>query len=159
MRAKIIEQCKKLHKEQISWSEWEQFIRTVDDKVLLRECVKYVHDIRDRLKNIHNSFAYRTRVRKFCNYKTWTDVTPYEVVRVISNKVVEVRQMKEKLIQKPELLGIGGFAGVFDNSTQEWECLPDENMPIERIRLTKKGWGGGAYRMSDTPRYYYDYNF
>lgn len=159
MRAKIIEQCKKLHKKQISWSEWELFIRTVEDKELLMECVKYVHSIIDRLKSAHNSFAYTTRIRKYCNYKSWTDVTPYEVVRVISPKLIEIRQMKAELKKAPEVLGIGGFAGVFDNSTQEWECFPDESMPIERVKLLKGGWGGGKYRMSDRPIYYYDYNF
>lgn len=159
MRAKIIEQCKKIVKKEMSWGEWDVFIQTVEDKELLRDCVKYVHSIQDRLKSIHNSFAYRTRIRKYCNHKSYTDVTPFEVVRVISDKLVEIREMKATLIKAPELLGVGGFAGVQDNYTQEWECSSDENMPIIRIKLSSKGWGRGQYRMSDTPTYFYDYNF
>ena len=159
MRAKIIEQNKKLRKDQISWEEWKEFIDTIDDKMLLLECIKYVSSICDRLERIHKSFAYITRIRKYCNHRSWSDVTPYEVVRVISDKVVEIRQMKTKSVKAPELLGVGGFSAVYDNQSQEWECLPDENMPIERIKLLKGGWGGGKYKMSDRPIYYYDYNF
>jgi len=98
-------------------------------------------------------------IKKFANLYLYSDVHPFEVVKVVSEKTVYIRRMKEKLIEAPVLLGVGGFGGFHDNSTQKWECVPDETRTVQMLRLGKYGWGHGKYKMEDSPKYYYDYNF
>ena len=159
MTDKIFIYLKKLRREEISLQEWWDFIASIEDKVFLTERIKRFSLIEERLKSFHNSFAYRTRIRKFCNYKCGSDVHPYEVIRVISDKLVEVREMEVKLLQAPELLGVGGFAGVYENYSQKWECVSNENYRTQKIRLSKNGWGLGHFKMADKPINFYDYNF
>lgn len=158
MKSQILKQLKKLYKYEITAEEWQSFIAD-KDKDMVKECCVHWNDIQDRLKRIHNSFAYTTRIRKYCNYRIGTDVFPFEVVKVISDKVVEIREMDAVNIAPPELISLGGFAGVHDNYTQKWECVSNEQNSLKRIRLSSKGWGLGHYKMGDTPIYFYDYNF
>ena len=71
---------------------WWAFIDT-QDKNLVKEVVESMTKIERRLRDFKDGFYYKTKIRKFANLKYWTDVEPYEVVRVISDKTVEVRLM------------------------------------------------------------------
>lgn len=101
---------------------------------------------------------------KYANHFGYSDVTPYEVVKVISNKTLEVRKMKYELDSdwKPEFI-IGGFAGHCVNQWQQkWNITSDESNKVIRIRLGKKGWKsacGFRFELSETPKRFYDYNF
>ena len=78
----------------------------------------------------------------------WTDLTPYEVVRVISDKTIEIRELAVKIT--------GG-----DWIDPEYELLVDENNRIERARLGKMGWklaDGKKIRVGHA-RYYRDPSF
>lgn len=54
------------------------------------------------------------------------EVYPYEIMRKISNKTLEVRKMNYELISG-------------DSGNQEWKCYSNEKFPILRIRLHKDG--------------------
>jgi len=102
---------------------------------------------------------------RYANYIQFSDVDPYEVVRVISSKCIEVREMDatQDPSYKPEVIP-GGFAGVVVNSgSQKWIITPNPKNRIERIRLHKDGrwYGAGKTRfaLADQPRKYYDFNF
>jgi len=102
------------------------------------------------------------------NFIGWSDVEPYEIVRKVTSKKVEVRAMhaeetesaKERLAKS---FVPGGFVGRFDNYAQEWKItsLPDHS--TEFIRLHKDGsWYGLGKRrfvLATAPRKFYDYNF
>ena len=60
------------------------------------------------------------------NLHLYSDVYPYEIVRKISNKTLEVRKMNYKSTSR-------------DFSNQQWKCYSDEKFPILRIRLHKDG--------------------
>lgn len=102
----------------------------------------------------------------FFNAHSYTDVTPYELIRVVSNKCVEVREMKAEMDPSytPERIP-GGFAGVCVNqNAQKWVITSDERQPVIRIRLHKDGFwraarGVSRFKPAETPRYYYDFNF
>jgi hypothetical protein len=48
----------------------------------------------------------------FANRYGYSDVTPYEVVRVISDKTIEIREMDSERDESVELKwAVGGFAG------------------------------------------------
>lgn len=101
----------------------------------------------------------------YANFRGWSDVDPYEVVRVVSDKCLEIREMDAVLDKswRPERIA-GGFAGhCINNDEQRWVITSNPNAPVIRIRLHKDGrWyskGKSQFRLSDTPRKHYDYNF
>lgn len=104
---------------------------------------------------------------KFANQTGYSDVTPYEVMKVVSEKTIEVRRMKfqeteESRKARQESFQVGGFVGHTDNDVQKWDITSDETENIERIRLNKKGeWMGrqGKFRLEDKPCRFYDFNF
>ena len=105
-------------------------------------------------------------IKSYANQHGWSDVYPYEVIRVIGTSTVEVRKMDARLINKDELLFIpGGFSAHCPNGeVQKYEYTSNPEFPIERIRWSKANncWQQGKhvrFYMSDTPRKFYDYNF
>lgn len=100
-----------------------------------------------------------TQIKSYCNEHFYSDVHPYEVVQVISDKKVVVRPMRE--IRKTDpIIQPGGFAGHCINNREieyDYESMPDA--PTKTIKLHKRGWNHGQFRMSDRPIYFYDYNF
>lgn len=101
--------------------------------------------------------------KKYANRVLHSDVQPFEVIREVSGKCLEVRQMTATMVQAAKLLAAGGFMGNFDNSVQEWKCESQPNYPIERIRQRKDGsWkssDGSLFILADQPRNFRDWNF
>ena len=101
---------------------------------------------------------------QFANHYGYSDVNPYEVVRVVSEKTIEVRAMNAEKdpTWTPEWV-VGGFAGHCTNQhSQRWIITSDESAPTLRIRLGKHGWksaDGRKFGLSDEPQRFYDYNF
>jgi len=102
---------------------------------------------------------------KYANYIGYSDVEPYEVVNVISDKTVEIRAMDA--VQDPSVkmnFVPGGFSAVCTNiGDQKWNITSNPENKVFRIRLSKnKGWKdahGRRFQLSDSPRKFYDYNF
>lgn len=104
-------------------------------------------------------------IEKFANKLGYTDVNPFEVVKVISDKTVEIREMKAEKDPSwtPEFVS-GGYSGHCTNQyDQRWFISSDESQIPFRIRLSKsKGWQdkyGNRYQMNEKPIKFYDYNF
>ncbi len=102
---------------------------------------------------------------RFANRLGYSDVEPFEVVRVVSEKCLEVRAMKAELdpAWKPEWV-VGGFAGQCINQrNQKWVIESDVEGCVQRIRLQKNGdWkapSGERFALSIIPIRFYDYNF
>lgn len=101
----------------------------------------------------------------YANQYGYSDVTPYEVVRVISDKTIEVREMDAERDESVKLeWAPGGFAGhCINQRDQKWFITSNESNPVIRIRLSaKKGWQdkhGRRFGLSDKPVRFYDYNF
>jgi hypothetical protein len=101
----------------------------------------------------------------YANQLGYTDVRPYEVVKTISGKTLEVREMDavEDDSFKKEFVP-GGFSALCTNNyAQKWFITSNNNNGVIRIRLSKNnGWQdkyGRLYDLSDEPRKFYDYNF
>lgn len=101
---------------------------------------------------------------QFCNLHGYSDVTPFEIVRIISDKTIEIREMDAERAFTPEIIP-GGFAGHCTNNTesqQQWVITSNTERPVIRARLQKDGsWKSelGKHKLSDKPRKFYDYNF
>ncbi len=101
---------------------------------------------------------------QYANHYMYSDVEPYEVVRIVSEKTIEIRAMKAERDESVKLeFHVGGFSAHCSNQDQQkWIITSDETAPIKRIRLGKRGWKdahGGRYGLSDKPHKKYDYNF
>jgi hypothetical protein len=104
---------------------------------------------------------------QYANQYGYSDVNPFEVVRVVSDKCIEVRAMgAERDPNGPELIfNVGGFAANCPNQRdQKWIISSDESNPVVRLRLRKNGYYGspkvsGKFALSNQPIKFYDYNF
>lgn len=102
---------------------------------------------------------------KYANHIGWSDVNPFEVIKVISDKTIEVREMEAVRDESVKMEFIpGGFSAHCTNqSDQKWIITSDESNPVIRIRLSvKKGWRdrtGRRFVLQDEPVKFYDYNF
>jgi hypothetical protein len=107
-----------------------------------------------------------TTAPKYLNEHGYSDVTPWEVVRVVSATTVEIRCMAAELAPdwKPQMV-VGGFSAVaINNNSQRWQITPNPAAPVIRARLTKNGWwkiAGCSSRFiaADKPARFFDYNF
>ncbi|MDQ7101915.1 hypothetical protein [Serratia sp. MF2] len=101
---------------------------------------------------------------KYANLHGYSEIHPFEIVKKISEKTIELRRMKAERDPswKPEIIP-GGFAGHCVNQhEQRWFYSSDESAPIIRARLRKDGFfysSYGKHVFSDNPRMFYDYNF
>lgn len=101
---------------------------------------------------------------KYANQIGYSDVTPFEVVRAVSDKCLEVREMDAELApgERPEIIP-GGFAGHCTNQRSlRYDITSNPANRVVRIRLGKKGWksaDGRRFDLADTPVMFYDYNF
>ncbi len=103
----------------------------------------------------------------YANLAMFSDVEPYEIIKRISNKTLEIRAMDAVISEnwKPEFVSGGFFANCTNNNDQKdaWVITSNENNYVLRIRLNKKGvWKdkhGNRYFLSDKPVKKYDFNF
>ena len=101
---------------------------------------------------------------QYANHIGYSDVNPFEFVRKISEKTIEIRAMNADRDSswKPDFVA-GGFCGtVVNQRDQRWIISSNPDSPIVRIRLGKFGWkdaSGRRYQLSNEPVKFYDYNF
>jgi hypothetical protein len=100
----------------------------------------------------------------YANHIGYSDVNPFEIVRRVSDKTLEIRSMSAERDPswRPDFIP-GGFSGtVVNQSSQRWIISSDDQAVTFRIRMGKRGWrdsGGNRYELSDKPVKFYDYNF
>lgn len=101
---------------------------------------------------------------KYANRCVGTDTDPFEVVRVVSDKIMDVRRMDTVLDPswKPEM-HVGGFAAHCSNqNSQRWIITSNEGGQVVRLHKRKDGyWYGEGLRfhLASAPRKFHDYNF
>jgi hypothetical protein len=103
-------------------------------------------------------------MKAFANRIGYSDVYPFEVVRVVSEKTLEVRAMNAVELPWERTFHVGGFFGnVSNQENQVWSIQPDKDGEVLRIRLRADGkWYdkyGDRYLLSEEPRRFHDYNF
>ena len=98
------------------------------------------------------------------NKSGYSDVEPYEIVRVVSPKTIELRYMDAELDKdwKPEII-VGGFSGHCTNQrSQKYSYKSNPDHGVMRARLRKDGYFHSAYgrhHLNTEPYKFYDYNF
>jgi hypothetical protein len=93
----------------------------------------------------------------------YSDQKPFEIVgHTKTKKTIEVREMKATIDKDFKMDWVeGGFAGhLTNNDDQKWIIESDENAPVEKARLTSKGWKfRGSYLSVGKANKFHDYNF
>jgi len=148
---------KELRDKKIASIEWWDFIKN-QNKEIIKKVISNSLDAEARIRKYLNSSLYLNKIKKYCNYHGYSDVEPYEVVKIITNKKVIIRKMDSELTQIPTS-HIGGFAAHTNNYEQRWNITSNPNNENITITLTKNGWGKGQFRMDNEPIKFYDYNF
>ncbi len=99
----------------------------------------------------------------YANQIGYSDITPYEIVRVVSDKTLEIRKLRTEELDWERQFVQGGFFGtILNQRDQRWSYESDPTAPVERIRRNKRGeWRNeyGVFALSTTPVKFYDYNF
>jgi hypothetical protein len=101
----------------------------------------------------------------YANKLGYSDVTPFEIVRRVSDKTIEIREMNAVRDESVKMnFVVGGFSAHCTNQReQKWIITSDAAAPVRRIRLQKNGqWkdsSGGRYALHADPVKFYDYNF
>tara|TARA_R100001082_G_C4348960_1_gene153646 strand:- start:833 stop:1405 length:573 start_codon:yes stop_codon:yes gene_type:complete len=94
-----------------------------------------------------------------------SDVDAYEIVKVISDKTIEIRRMETTHSCKNLEVSLGGFAGHVNNQEQqEVTYESDDQAPTFRIRRKRNSlemWtlNGSRFRLNTKPYAFYDFNF
>ena len=113
------------------------------------------------------SYKYTYSIEAFsygyANMHGWSDVEPFEIVKVISDKTIVIKKMIAEKDEnwKPEVIP-GGFAGhCVNQNEQKWSYKSAPEAIEIKARLGKKGWKSayGKHVLSVEPRKFYDYNF
>ncbi len=100
---------------------------------------------------------------KYASEHFYTDVKAYEIVKVISDKTLEVRSLIANHNIKHLDQVVGGFSGhVVNQREQKVTFEIDPSAPVIRIRKNKYGnWAskGRRFTLRNEPYAFYDYNF
>lgn len=103
---------------------------------------------------------------KYANFHGYNDIEPYEIIRFVTSKCIEIRAMScVEDNWKPDWVP-GGFSAICMNQHhQKWCITSDPIQPTIRIRRhcgKRKGWfdpKGRMFILSNHPIKFYDYNF
>lgn len=101
----------------------------------------------------------------YANAYVGSDCHPYEIVRVVSQRCIEVREVDAVLADDwaPDIVA-GGFAGhCANNQSQRWVYSTNTDHQVIKLRRRKDGlWysaHGWPHRIAAEPRRFHDYNF
>lgn len=123
-----------------------------------------ISDSREKFHVDYHRVWLAPRVGLFANEKLYTDVKPFEIVEIRSDKKIMVRSMTAKKDPNFKLEQVvGGFSAyTVNNEDQTWLYGSDPDAPVISIRLNKAGWrdaDGSRFYIETSPRRYFDYNF
>jgi len=106
-------------------------------------------------------------VREFTHVSQYgySDVHAYEIIKVISDKTIEIRAMTAKHDISHLKQYVGGFSGHVENQrNQKVSYESDLTAPVIRIRKKKnnpESWASNGQRfgLTEAPYAFYDFNF
>ena len=100
----------------------------------------------------------------YANESGYSDMYPYEIVKVVSENTIEIRPMDTERDDSVELKWVsGGFAGHCVNQAQQkWFYKSNPDNSVRRIRRRKDGYfynHCNRVYLAQEPRKFHDYNF
>lgn len=124
-------------------------------------------NIAGRLKKyIEDTMGHRMSPKNYgyANESGYSDMYPYEIVKVVSENTIEIRPMDTERDDSVELKWVsGGFAGhCVNQGKQKWFYKSNPDNPVRRIRRRKDGYfynHCNRVYLEQEPRKFHDYNF
>ena len=109
----------------------------------------------------------------FANRCGYSDVHPYEIVRIVSEKCIEVRAMDTGENKTELKFHVGGFSAHCSNQhAQDYDYTSNPDNAVIKIRLNRTGthhdgtpiltWKskhGERFAIADAPHKFHDFNF
>ena len=131
-------------------------VRTLKDSHIASNFKDYVEKTLEHRKSPKN-YGY-------ANESGYSDVYPYEIVKVVSENTIEIRPMDTERDYSAKLEWVsGGFAGhCVNQDKQKWFIKSNPNNPVKRIRRRKDGYfynHCNRVYLEQEPRKFRDYNF
>jgi len=121
------------------------------------------HNWRNQNVTMFYTFKVALADYAFANMHGYSDIEPFEIVNIVSDKTIEIRKMNCIEQEWDREFYAGGFHGHTANQhKQKWDIQSCEANPVVRIRKGKKGWkdsSGSRFAIAEQPRKFYDYNF
>lgn len=155
--------AKKYADEKIEWCKnwiekryerhWNEFIQRYEFKFGCLETKEEGEQfIKEKIERDKKRFEIKEKKTQYFSQKLYTDITPYELVRVVTDKTVEIRELDHKVIWRDQ-----------NDEGQIGEYKSNPSKPIIRIRAKKRGYGwsrgGAVFYPVGSPFGYYDYKF
>jgi len=108
-----------------------------------------------------------TNMKPFANLHGWSDIHPFEVIKVNTPNKLTIRPMNHsELLNKDELVfHAGGFSAHCSNQNVQrytYSSNPEAGTLAIRYSKAKRRWqdaDGNIYVLADKPKYFYDFNF
>ena len=128
------------------------------DKAVIAHLGKLINNVDFRIVEEKKTFTHASRYG-------YSDVDAYEIVKVISDKTIEVRKMDTKHDISHLKQYAGGFCGhVEDQRNQKVTYASNPDAEVIRIRRKKNNpeqWSnnGSRFGLTEKPYAFYDYNF
>ena len=121
----------------------------------------------DKLKDyVWKTIGHRQSPKNYgyANESGYSDMYPYEIVKVVSENTIEIRPMDTERDDSVELKWVsGGFAGhCVNQGQQKWFYKSNPDNPVKRIRRRKDGYfynHCNRVYLEQEPRKFHDYNF
>ena len=121
----------------------------------------------DKLKDyVWKTIGHRQSPKNYgyANESGYSDMYPYEIVKVVSENTIEIRPMDTERDDSVELKWVsGGFAGhCVNQGEQKWFYKSNPDNPVKRIRRRKDGYfynHCNRVYLEQEPRKFHDYNF
>ena len=121
----------------------------------------------DKLKDyVWKTIGHRQSPKNYgyANESGYSDMYPYEIVKVVSENTIEIRPMDTERDDSVELKWVsGGFAGHCVNQAQQkWFYKSNPDNSVRRIRRRKDGYfynHCNRVYLAQEPRKFHDYNF
>ena len=99
----------------------------------------------------------------YANRLDYSDCNPFEIVRQVSERTLEVRALHAHRAEWTPNVHVGGFCAHISNQhDQRWTLTSNPTAPVVRIRLGKRGWkdsNGNRFSLNASPVKFYDFNF
>lgn len=148
-----------LEKEKNRYCAWlDRELAEATDEAKIAHLGKLMDNIEYRIVEEEKTYTH-------ASYYGYSDVHAYEIVKVISDKTIELRKMDSKHDISHLKQYAGGFAGhVADQRNQKVTYASNPDAEVIRIRRKKNNpeqWGNGNLRfgLTEKPYAFYDYNF
>mgnify|MGYP003625385247 FL=1 len=132
------------------------------------EALEIANTLETKISGMHpktNKFTVESVDYKNANHMGYSDVNPFDIVKVVSPKTIEVRAVDTEADESVKLNFVqGGFSHICTNDrAQKWFYKSNPDNHVFRIRLSKnRGWvdsNGARYNLDTAPHKFYDNNF